>query len=62
MLPAPDAIEVTPHPSDEELAAILAAYEALWPRPDMATTPDGLPRWRFAGRWWSARPQYGGWV
>lgn len=55
-------MEISPTPSDEEMAAILAAYEALWPRPDEATTPDGLPRWRFAGRWWSARPRYGGWT
>jgi hypothetical protein len=55
-------IEVTPEPSDEELAAILAAYEALWPRPDAATGPGATPRWRFAGRWWSARPRYGGWT
>lgn len=55
-------MEITPAPSDEEMAAILAAYEALWPRPDAATTPDDLPRWRFAGRWWSARPRYGGWT
>ena len=45
-----------------QMAAILAAYEALWPRPDAGTSPDDLPRWRFAGRWWSARPRYGGWT
>ena len=38
---------VSPTPSDEELAAILAAYEALWPRPSAASEPDALPRWRF---------------
>ena len=55
-------MEITPAPTDEEMAAILAAYEALWPRPSAATEPDALPRWRFAGRWWSARPRYGGWT
>ncbi|MDW3220568.1 MAG: hypothetical protein R8F63_18325 [Acidimicrobiales bacterium] len=57
-----DAVSVSPAPSEEEMAAILAAYEALWPRPSGATEPDALPRWRFAGRWWSARPRYGGWT
>jgi hypothetical protein len=55
-------IEVTPEPTDEEMAAILAAYEALWPRPEAAVTPDASPRWRFAGRWWVKRPRYGGWT
>lgn len=57
----PGPITVTPHPSEEELAAILAAYDALWPQIEPAGV-DGLPRWRFAGRWWSARPRYGGWT
>jgi hypothetical protein len=55
-------MEITPAPTDEEMAAILAAYEALWPRPGAETAPDDLPRWRFAGRWWSPRPRYGGWT
>ena len=56
-------MEVRPDPSEEELAAILAAYEALWPRPVVAEAPDSsAPRWRFAGRWWAARPRYGGWT
>jgi len=40
-------------PSGEELAAIVAAVEVAWPRPVVAVAPDGAPRWRFAGRWWS---------
>jgi hypothetical protein len=43
-------------PTDEELAAILAAYEALWPKPvmaDVGAAPAEPPRWRFSGRWWS---------
>jgi hypothetical protein len=43
-------------PSDEELAAILAAYEALWPKPVLAVDDPAdaeVPRWRFSGRWWS---------
>jgi hypothetical protein len=42
-------------PSDDELVAIVAAVEMLWPRaqasaPPVMTTPM---RWRFAGRWWT---------
>ena len=40
-------------PTDEELAAILAAVEQAWPRPVAAPPADAPPRWRFAGRWWS---------
>ncbi|MGH9247321.1 MAG: hypothetical protein ACRD29_24025 [Acidimicrobiales bacterium] len=49
--------EVRPVPTDEELAAIVAAIEVCWPR---SSAPAGEPpptsepsRWRFAGRWWS---------
>jgi hypothetical protein len=46
---------ISPVPTDEEAVAIVAAVEALWPRPVAA---DGLdPRrpsvWKFSGRWWS---------
>jgi hypothetical protein len=45
-----------PEPTDEEAAAIMAATEALWPRPvimqaDAAERRNGS--WRFSGRWWS---------
>lgn len=53
-------------PTDEETAAILAAVEALWPKPAPETeapAPRHAP-WRFSGRWWNgptpisrARPQ-----
>jgi len=39
-------------PSDEELAAIVAAIEVTWPRP-IAVPAAELPRWRFSGRWWT---------
>jgi len=55
------AIDVHPQPTDEEMAAILVAYEALWPKPSAATAPEPPSRWRFASRHWSARPSYGGW-
>lgn len=48
-------------PSEEELAVILAAIEAAWPRSEVTTDADVDERhgpWRFAGRWWGrpARP------
>ncbi len=56
------SVEVTPTPTDDELAAILAAYEVLWPRPNNAVNPEPAPRWRYAGRSWTPRPHYGGWA
>jgi hypothetical protein len=50
--------EITPAPTDEEAVAIMAAAEALWPKPVMLFTADQSKRsasWRFSGRWW-ARP------
>ena len=48
---------VTPAASAEEVAAILAAHEALWPKPVASGVADqatvGGSRWRFSGRWWS---------
>ena len=32
--------EITPSPNDEETAAIVAAVEALWPRPFLAQPTD----------------------
>ena len=41
-------------PEPEEMAAIVAAIEALWPRAAVAAPVEPEPsRWRFAGRWWS---------
>ncbi|HEX3424950.1 MAG TPA: hypothetical protein VHT30_02395 [Acidimicrobiales bacterium] len=44
-------------PSEEEMAAIVAAVELCWPRPQPPATPvsEAPNRWRFSGRWW-ARP------
>lgn len=39
--------------ADEEVAAMLAAVEVLWPRPAGPAAPPAPPRWRFSGRWWS---------
>ena len=48
--------EISPDPSEEEAVAIVAAVEALWPKPVMAVDtqhPLRTPTWRFSGRWWS---------
>jgi len=50
--------EINPAPSEEEVVAIMAAYEALWPKAVMlgaeVANPAGeASRWRFSGRWWS---------
>jgi len=45
---------VRPTPTDDELAAIVAAVEIAWPRPAARPLDDDAPsRWRFSGRWWS---------
>jgi hypothetical protein len=47
--------DVSPTPTDEEVVAIMAGVEALWPKP--AVIVDSAPvrstAWRFSGRWWS---------
>ncbi|WP_208028250.1 MULTISPECIES: hypothetical protein [Rhabdothermincola] len=45
--------DVRPVPSEEEVAAIVAAIEAAWPRGVLAEPSQEMPRWRFSGRWWS---------
>lgn len=49
---APDPF-ISPDPSDEEVAAIVAALEVAWPRPVDPSTPAEPNRWRFSGRWWA---------
>jgi hypothetical protein len=50
---------ITPTPTDEEAAAIVAALELAWPRPVMVgiAGADDAERspWRFSGRWWARR-------
>ena len=38
------------HPTDDEVAAIVAAIEVAWPRPVAAAEHEQPPRWRFSGR------------
>ena len=47
---------MSPAPSDDEAVAIMAAAEALWPKPVVLATVEHTSRslgWRFSGRWWS---------
>ncbi len=46
--------DVSPTPTDEEVVAIMAGVEALWPKPVVVdTTAPRSTSWRFSGRWWS---------
>ncbi|HSB88001.1 MAG TPA: hypothetical protein VLD86_16930 [Ilumatobacteraceae bacterium] len=47
-------VEVSPAASDEEVAAIVAALQALWPKPVIIepTPVSRKPTWRFSNRWW----------
>ncbi len=45
-----------PTPTDEEAAAIIAAVQVVMSSlaaPAAPARPQGPPRWRFSGRWWS---------
>ena len=47
---------ISPAPTDEEAVAIMAATEALWPRPVVLVGSEPArrdPSWRFSGRWWA---------
>jgi hypothetical protein len=50
--PNPKVAVVRGEPTEEELAAIVAAIEVTWPRPTAVPAAE-LPRWRFSGRWWT---------
>jgi hypothetical protein len=48
--------EIRPTPTDDELAAIMAALDKVWPDTETRPSPpesSAPSRWRFAGRWWS---------
>jgi hypothetical protein len=49
-------LAVHPQPDAEEAAAIVAAYEALWPKPVIVVADHAraTPPWRFSGRWWAS--------
>jgi hypothetical protein len=46
-------VQITPDPTDEEVAAIVAAVEVAWPRADAPAARASSPRWRWSGRWWT---------
>lgn len=46
-------LRITPDPTDEEVAAIVAAVEAGLPRGGAGAPVVDAPRWRWSGRWWS---------
>ncbi len=41
-------------PSNQEMAAIMAAMDALWPRPTVEdeVQHQAQAAWKFANRWW----------
>ncbi len=45
----------SPTPTDDEVVAIMAGVEALWPKPVAITDTEPVrsTAWRFSGRWWS---------
>ena len=48
-------------PSDDVMAVIVAAVDAVWPRavvvaPRARTNDEDSPSWRFSGRTWGPRP------
>jgi len=47
-------IDISPAATDDEVAAIVAAVDALWPRPVVIESVRAarLPTWRFSNRWW----------
>jgi hypothetical protein len=52
---APQLAQVSPAPTDDEVVAIMAGVEALWPKPVVVAVaePEYNNVWRFSGRWWS---------
>jgi hypothetical protein len=49
---------LTPRPQlgSDELAALLAAAEAVLQRERAPVSVDPVPVWRFSGRWFNAAP------
>ena len=47
-------VEISPSATEEEVAAIVAAIEALWPKPVIveSNVARRVPTWRFSNRWW----------
>ncbi|MFV0256989.1 MAG: acyl-CoA carboxylase epsilon subunit [Acidimicrobiales bacterium] len=45
--------DITPTPTDEEAAAIVAALTLAAAPAPAGDEPVADPRWRFSGRWWN---------
>ncbi|MBS1839005.1 MAG: hypothetical protein JST64_15025 [Actinobacteria bacterium] len=45
--------DITPEPTDEEAAAIVAALQVGLPGGSSETRAPNVSRWRWSGRWWS---------
>lgn len=49
-------LQITVHgqPTEDEVAAIVAAIEMSWPKPApvISKAPDVSTAWRYADRWW----------
>ncbi len=50
---APNGLRISPEPTDEEVAAIVAAIDVTSARGAAAPAEAEVPRWRWSGRWWS---------
>ncbi len=46
-------LHITPDPTDEEVAAIVAAIDLATPRAVASASGGTMPRWRWSGRWWT---------
>lgn len=53
MSDATPRISVSPAPTEEEAAAIVASVEGAWPRAGAEAVREEAPRWRWSGRWWT---------
>jgi hypothetical protein len=56
-------MNISPTPTDEEAAAIVAALELAWPRPVVvlaAAGPAPVSAWKWSGRWWAKSPRPAG--
>ncbi len=49
----PEVTSITPEPTDEEAAAIVAAIQLGLPGGAADEARPAVSRWRFSGRWWS---------
>lgn len=46
-------VQISGDPTDEEVAAIVAAIDVATPRGAAPVPSAEVPRWRWSGRWWS---------